>query len=197
MLTFEMLREIQLKERQSKELVPLPENFWKEVAEYMKEKLARWEELRKNPSKFADKVLIEFERELKSAALVVQDIYRMREQKIISLAHISVISEEEPDDTSLTPEERALLKELIDALSKSRKEILLAILSGEKAEEEAEEEKEEEAKPNMLKIKILERVPAFLGTDLQLYGPYEPGEVVELPVKYAKLLIEKGKAEIA
>ena len=34
-----------------------------------------------------------------------------------------------------------------------------------------------------------------MGTDLNLYGPYSKGDNVELPEKYAKLLIDKGKAK--
>ena len=41
------------------------------------------------------------------------------------------------------------------------------------------------------KIKITCSVPSFLGTDLNLYGPYVKGDIVALPEKYASLIVRK------
>ena len=38
-------------------------------------------------------------------------------------------------------------------------------------------------------------VEQFAGTDLELYGPYNEGEDVDLPAELANVLIAQGKAE--
>ena len=46
-----------------------------------------------------------------------------------------------------------------------------------------------------VKVKFLEYVPRFIGIDEEEYGPFEKGEIAEIPEDNAKLLIEKGYAE--
>ena len=46
-------------------------------------------------------------------------------------------------------------------------------------------------------IKFLEPSPKFVGPDLEIYGPFDVNDMVELPSKLANVLIEKGKAEQA
>lgn len=44
-------------------------------------------------------------------------------------------------------------------------------------------------------VNIEEPIPAFMGVDLNEYGPYEAGEVAELPPENAKVLEKRGAAE--
>lgn len=44
-------------------------------------------------------------------------------------------------------------------------------------------------------VRTLERVPEFMGTDLEPYGPFEAGEEAEIPAENAEVLEEQGKAE--
>ncbi len=46
-----------------------------------------------------------------------------------------------------------------------------------------------------LSIRILSEVPSFVGTDLKEYGPYKPGQVVELPEKIAQLFVSRKLGE--
>ena len=192
MITFEELREVHRKEMSSQTLVPLAPDFWNSVASYLKEKMEKYEKLRTETTKFTDKVLAQFERELRNAGRVIKDLYAAREKKILLLAFTEVATEEAVDIRGMTPEEQGLFKKVVGILKSGRDKILTATLAGEKAEEKKEEEKKE---PESVRVKILDKVPSFLGTDLKLYGPFEKGETVELPQKYANLLIEKGKAE--
>lgn len=50
------------------------------------------------------------------------------------------------------------------------------------------EEKEEE-------IMIITKIPKFVGKNLKIYGPYEPGTKVKLPKEIAEILIKKEKAK--
>ncbi len=44
-------------------------------------------------------------------------------------------------------------------------------------------------------VKIISDIPSFVGTDLKEYGPYKPGEVVELPEKIAQLFLSRKLGE--
>ncbi len=44
-------------------------------------------------------------------------------------------------------------------------------------------------------LKILEQVPQFMGTDLEIYGPFMPKDVANIPANVANLLVETGSAE--
>lgn len=44
-------------------------------------------------------------------------------------------------------------------------------------------------------VRITSEVPEFRGTDLEVYGPFEEGEVVELPVDNADILTSRDNAE--
>jgi len=191
-ITFAEIREVHRKERESAKLVPLPDTFWKDVAEYFAEKMRKYEDLKKTSSKFTDKVLTQFERELRNAGNVLIELYTIREKKMLMLAW-GEVGGSKADTRALTPEEREVFERIVEELRSARDRILANAMAGEKIESREEEKEEEE---EMVRIKVLEKIPAFLGTDLNLYGPYEPGQVVELPARYAKLIVEKGKASI-
>ena len=45
------------------------------------------------------------------------------------------------------------------------------------------------------KIRFTHAVPKFVGRELEVYGPFESSEIIELPLELAKILIDKGRAE--
>ena len=47
----------------------------------------------------------------------------------------------------------------------------------------------------MVRAEIITDVPAFMGIDLNKYGPWKKGQVVALPEKIAKALIKTGRAK--
>ncbi len=192
MLSFEQLREIHRTERSKPIVQSLSAGFWKEVADYIFRKMKKYEELRKNTSRFTDKVLAKFERELRNAARVIVELYALRERKIILLAWSEVATDEKTDVRALTIEEKDFFTKMVSVMKGTRSEVLDRALAGEEAKLPT---KSEETLETDLKVEIVEDVQSFMGTDLNLYGPYSPGDVVQLPKKYAKLLLEKGKAK--
>ncbi len=191
MVTFEEIREFHRKEKSTPKLIQLPPDFWKSVADYFSEKMKKYEELKNTSSRFTDKVLTQFERELRNAGRVLLELYTLREKKMLMLAW-GEAGGNKADIRALTPEEGELYRKIVEELKKGRDAILANALAGEKSEKR---EKVKEKQEDTMRVKILDKVPAFLGTDLNLYGPYEPEQTVSLPPRYAKLLIEKGKAE--
>lgn len=193
MLNFEQLRDAHRKERSSPSIQNLEKDFWKLVAEYFSTKMEKYQELRNNSSRFTDKVLAKFEREMRNAANVVIEFYALRERKIILMSWSEVATDEKTDTRPLTPEEKEFFIKMVGVMKSVRENILDKALAGEESEKAPEKQKKA---PDKYVVKVTEDVQAFMGTDLNLYGPYSEGEKVELPEKYAKLLVDKGKATL-
>ncbi|MCX8147114.1 MAG: hypothetical protein N3D84_01455 [Candidatus Woesearchaeota archaeon] len=47
-----------------------------------------------------------------------------------------------------------------------------------------------------IRVRFLSCVPSFIGPSLEVYGPYEENENADVPEEIAKLLVEKGRAEL-
>ena len=58
-------------------------------------------------------------------------------------------------------------------------------------QEQAKMTKKETQKPGYKKIEFIQKQEKFIGTDLQEYGPYEPGDIAEIPEEMIKVLINK------
>ena len=52
-----------------------------------------------------------------------------------------------------------------------------------------------QTKPTLISLKFLEEVQKFVGPNLEIYGPYQQGDVAELPSMVANILVEKQKAQ--
>jgi len=65
----------------------------------------------------------------------------------------------------------------------------------EKVVEEKEEAVGEETTKERIKIRLIQPLPAIICTDLQHYGPFKEGDVVEIPRQNAKILIRHGIAD--
>ncbi len=66
------------------------------------------------------------------------------------------------------------------------------------AEEEPEDSDEADStndENGAVTVTITEAVSAFMGVDLEAYGPFEAGDEATLPAKNADVLVEQGKAE--
>jgi DNA replication initiation complex subunit (GINS family) len=115
--------------------------------------------------------------ELENAKMVLSDIIRMRERKILLSAFSFADSGAEP--ANLAPDEKSLFDQaasLIMQFRTGRKKVL----------EPGHERKS--------MIAFLEDVPQFVGTDMSNYGPFAKGDIANLPDDVTKLLIEKGAA---
>ena len=49
--------------------------------------------------------------------------------------------------------------------------------------------------PNKMNVRILTDMPKFIGTDLQPYGPFSTGDMVQLPKEIANVLISRKAAQ--
>lgn len=188
-ITYETLFDIFRNER--KEILQLmPESFYADLVAYLKEKT----------QSDADKENLA--KQLKNIHKLVRDIYEMRERKIVNLALVAARGSD-VDAAKLLPPEQKLFDSIVSLLRDTRKEVLANLLRGElpgavkqKAAAEEPESSEETPVPKgpTMLVRFLAHVPKFVGTELEVYGPFEPGDMANLPTEIAELLIAKNRA---
>ncbi len=193
-ITYDTLYDLLRKEKFSIDLQPIPQSFFKETINYLKEK----EVILKNQEK--DTIFtLEIEKtrkQIENVKKLLKELYEKREKKIIDQALSSSRTEIKNKEMNLLPEEEQFYKELTTLLTEYRGNILLRVLSKKqpKQKEEPKEIKTEDNN-NLKLIRFLTEIPKFIGTDLNVYGPFEREDLANLPKDIAKTLIEKKRAE--
>ena len=194
-ITYDTLYDLLRKEKFSIDLQTIPQSFFKETISYLKEK----ELILKNQEK--DTVFtLEIEKtrkQIENIKKLLKELYEKRERKIIDQALSASRTEIKNKEISLLPEEEQFYKELITLLTEYRENILLRVLSKKQPKPKEEEPKEikTEDNNNLKLIRFLTEIPKFIGTDLNVYGPFEREDLANLPKDIAKTLIEKKRAE--
>ena len=182
MITYKDIYEFAKKERYSESLQPIPKNFVKEVANYLKEKK---EAASKGGDIFSD-VLIKTKKQLENAITLFQELLRRRRKKILNLVLIASetgISKQDFENMLLV--EKSLFEDLMKCIEKSDKK-LGELLNGQK---------EETSQKNSL-IMFLEKTSEFVAPSGEKYGPYAIGNFANLPKDIAGIFIEDGKAKL-
>jgi len=166
MITYETLRSIDQQERKSAMLAKLPDRFLQEVRAYLEKKEAISEKK-------------EDQWELQSAKQKFQTIMENRERKIVNLTLSFIRSGAVPEN--MMPEEQELFDGLVRSIRdfQGRRE---KAMSGER--------------PQVKTLAFLQDLPRFVGIDMGYYGPYKSGDMATVPEENAKLLVEKGAAEV-
>lgn len=194
-ITYESLYEILRKDKYNQELQALDKDFFKKTLKYLKEKEAILESQRAKSSVFAQKEVEKTAKQLANIRKIITEIYELRENKIIQLAIFASrggISK----NPNLLKEEQSLFDSTLKTLKIHREGILINLLSKkEPAIEKPKDLKKEEGERGSSLIRFIHTVPKFVGTDLQVYGPFEPEDIASLPDKVSDLLIKKGRAE--
>jgi len=165
MITYEGIRKILADEKKATKPVSLPDVFFEKVKSYLD-----------NKSKVTEKK--ENIWEVESARRLLQDLFEIRERKILTLALYSVRSGITAEN--LTEKEKEFFEKLVRNIKdfqESRKSIMAS-----------DEEGEKEA------IAILKDVPEFVATNMKPYGPFKEGEVVSVPKDACEVLIKRGDA---
>ena len=111
-----------------------------------------------------------------------------------------------------------MLGELCNNITKLRKTVLLNLLNAKTPGSEAEPNKNtQESKPvqnveekklaevskeeskqevKTVMIRFTNNVPKFLGKQMEVYGPFKPGDIANLDIDIVNILIKKEVAEI-
>src|SRR5208283_4112097 len=109
-------------------------------------------------------------------------------KRLIELRISKFRQDPESDVTSLAPEERYVVEPLVQSRKRTDR-IGQAILNGQVAELERVSDA---VKQKYVIVRFTQPYSAVSGTDLGTYGPFEPEDVVIIPLENAKSLAKTG-----
>jgi len=181
MITYNDLYEAARKERYSDQLQPLPKSFVTDVAEYLKEK----KELSAKEDDSFSEMIAKTKKQLENATTLFKELMIRRRKKILNLVLIAAetgISKQDFDN--MFNFEKSLFEELMKNIE----------LSDKRVSEMFNGKKEKEAKNEM--IVFLEDVGELMDMEGKKVGPFEKGQIANIPKEIAGILITDGKAEI-
>ncbi len=187
-ITYETLYDVLRQERDKDMLQKLDASFYEDVQHYLTEKKCIFEG--KQNTIFLEEDSHKEHQQLMNAHKIVKEIFDKRQQKIIALARDDVRIKGALIDTSnLLAEESAMYAELVALFKANRERVLEPLFAGKPKEIKREE------RQGTLSLRFVESITPFVGPDMQTYGPYQAGEIHELPREIAALLLKQGKAE--
>lgn len=181
MITYSDLYEATRKERYSEQLQPLQKNFITEVAEYLKEK----KQLSLKEDDIFSDMIVKTKKQLENATTLFRELMIRRRKKILNLVLIAAetgISKQ--DFNNMLSFEKSLFEELIKNIENSDKKI----------SELLNRKKGEELKNELVIFKT--DVEEFLDMEGEKIGPFQKGQIANIPKEIAKILIEDSKAEV-
>ncbi len=181
MITYNDIYEASRKERYSEQLQPLSKNFIKDVAEYLRDK----KEIASKESDSFSEVILKTKKQLENAITLFKELMLRRRKKLLALVLIAAetgISKQDFDN--MLNIEKGLFENLMKSIDSSDKELNEEI-NGKKIKEQNNE-----------LIIFLYSVDEFVGIDGGKMGPFEKGDIANIPKEIAKILIDDGKCEI-
>ena len=180
MITYNDLYEAARKERYSDQLQPIPKNFVTEVANYLREKR---EITAREDDGFSD-AGVKTKKQVENAATFFKELMSRRRKKILHLVFVAAetgISKQ--DFENMLAFEKELFEEIMKCIDTSDKKVD-EIFNGK-----------QEVQKNEL-IVFVKDVEEFVGLDGGKMGPYEQGQIANLPREIATILIADEKAEV-
>jgi DNA replication initiation complex subunit (GINS family) len=184
MITYNELYDALRKERYNEQLQPLPKNFIKEVAFYLKDKK---EISNKKDDEFSDSVL-KTKKQYENSISIFKELMLRRKKKILDLAFVATetgISKR--DFENMFSIEKECFDAIIKSLEKEDKKVS-EILKGTENPEEISLSKNK-------MILFIEDTDEFLDLDGNKIGPFKKGDIANLSLEIANILIVDKKAE--
>ena len=203
-ITFETLFDILRKEKSSNELQKLDANFFRDVLDYFRDKKSLMNTA--NPSSmFSFEEQQRTQQQLQNAQRLLRDIYEWREKKIMLMARDSSRSKNLlVNRGAMLDDEKRLFDDILLTLNRYRNDVLYRLISAKSDDfQEPKDLKKESSniglseskKHEMVKIRLREDVSEFIGPNMETLGPYNAGDVVELPNIIAGILVNRSQAE--
>ena len=209
-ITLETLYDILRNEKKRDDLQKMEVPFFVDVVNYLNEKGALLKQKQESSDIFAVGERDKLEYELRSIKRIVREIYEKREKKIIDIAlNRSRTASPIIDTTALLHEEKELYERIVSVLDLFRQDILGKMLEGSFPEISSEKKKSALLSPEtteptvmpasenasaMTRIRFIRAVPSFVWKDMKEYGPFDPGEEIEIYPEVADLIVRKGRA---
>jgi DNA replication initiation complex subunit (GINS family) len=176
---YDLLYDAWLKEKENSDLQRLPKDFYAKLAKYVGQ-IRR--EGRMLDQKSAKARLIS--QELSNVKRLMNELAKLRFEKIVKhTASAKPLKRE-----ALTVEEERMLLGLKPSFE-SFQSLLKDFLRGKISKVE------EKIKPSKrMLLRFVQEVPAIVGANLKVYGPFAVEDVATLPVENAKVLVKHGVA---
>jgi DNA replication factor GINS len=170
-ITFEFIRKIQREEISEPRLAQIPEDFYQKARDYLEQK-------RSIAEKKNDKLE---SLEVKNVERLLEDIFNRRETKMLNNAIITVRTGIPPQN--LIEDEKEFFESSVNMMKSQRERVLNLLFKKTKEIKEFE------------RVEFNDDIEEFVGIDLKKYGPFKKGDVGEIPIENAKLLIKMKKAK--
>lgn len=171
-LSYELIRSIHRLEKDSNELSKIDDDFFTEIPDFIEEEKSKLQDVKKN---LDDSII----RKIQNIKSMLTDIIYLREKKIINKAILKTKTNDD-DIKNMTLEEQKIYYKLVNILYNYQ------LLVKSPFEDHIEEQSKK-----TIKMKVLQDVPKFIGTDMKEYGPYEKDSEIELIESIAKIFIKK------
>lgn len=182
MITYNELYDALRKERYSEQLQPIPKNFIKEVAAYLKDK----KEIANNKSDDFSDTIMKTKKQFENSIAIFRELMLRRKKKILDLTFVAAetgISKR--DFENMLAVEKEAFDGIMKSLEKSDKKIADMLKGSE----------EEEGKQKNKMIVFIEDTEEFLDLDGNKLGPFKKGDVANIAEEIANILIVDKKAE--
>lgn len=213
-MNYETIFNILRQERSREELQPLNKSFYEDVLDYVRRKQS--ELLKEGKNGISSTSLLKGSIEFHNIKKILKELYERRERKIVNLAINKIRTGSSLIDTStLLTNEYMFYTELVECLRRHKDFILSKIIDmpeqiigmskrdeimeeSMKRDEDIKEVKvlEETKQRNKKRVRFLTDIPQFLGTELEILGPFKRGDIAELEEEIVNLLLEKKNAEL-
>jgi len=174
----------------------LPGHFYEKARRYLE---SLRDSYKMEPDSFSPKAR-SISENLRRVAEDIEEIYDLREKKVINAAIIKAHGREPDFVKSFTQEEKELFNEIVKILEKWRRETFErkeAKVKKEKTKEKEEiKEKKREAEVanrDAMTLMILEDLPPFVSEDRKSHT-LKKGDIITLSKKTADILVKNGKA---
>jgi len=179
-LSYDEIRRIHRLERNSSKLVQVDSEFYNSLSEFLSAEKKDYLDSLKDFSSAKT-------RDFSNLKKMVEEIFSMRVKKILNAVLVASRTSE-IDDSRMATQEKKMFKEIFSIMKKHTDLVDGVFASKAGSSKEGKD-------LNNLSVRVLSDIPEFIGTDMNEYGPYKKGEVVDLPLKIMKLLSEKKFVE--
>lgn len=173
------LYEVWKQELESPEFVRLPPDFYQRIAEYLRRI--------REESRMLDKKTVKarlLESEMRNVKRMLREVIQVRYNKLIRKA---VKCERIPLEI-LSCEEKKIYTSTLP-LAEAYHNFTENLMQGQLLKLDIEKEHKN------IVLRFLRDVPAIVGVDMKIYGPFKVEDVGSLPAENAKILIKQGLAE--
>ena len=173
-IDFDELRRIHRLEKNTSKLVEVEDDFIDSLESFVEEEKKNYLTSLQNFSASDARAFTNLKR-------IVEEIFLLREKKILNKALIATHTQE-VEDAKMASQELIIYKKMLKVLEEHSS--LYRELFGEKEKSHA-----------LIEVEILKDVPTFVGTDMKEYGPFSKGDKVQVPKKVSKLFVTRKIAK--